>query len=40
MTLIVIVTQITPNDSLGTLVFWCQRYWWIINRVMPNGDAK
>jgi len=28
-----------PYDSLGTLVIWCQRYWWNPDRVTPMGES-
>jgi len=34
------ITQTTPYDSPGTLVFWCQRCRRISNGVTPNGGAK
>ena len=34
------ITQTTPHDSLGTLVFWCPKSWQMSNGVTPNGGAK
>ena len=33
-------TQTTPHDSLGTLVFWCQKSIRNSNGVSPNWGAK
>ena len=33
-------TQITPYDSPGTLVFWCQKSFRNSTGVTPNGGAK
>jgi len=34
------ITQTTPHNSLGTLVFWCQRSGRNSDRVTPNGGTK
>ena len=34
------ITQTTPHDSPGTLVFWCQKSRQKSNGVTPNGGAK
>jgi len=34
------ITQTTPHDSPGTLVFWCQRFLRNLTVVTPYGGAK
>jgi len=35
-----VITQQTPHDSLGTVVFWRQRPCWNVNGIIFNGGAK
>jgi len=34
------ITQTTPHDSAGTLVFWCQRYPRNSTGIIPCGGSK
>ena len=34
------ITQTMPDNSPGTLVFWCWKSWQHSNGVTPNGGAK
>ena len=34
------ITQTTPHDSAGSLVFWCQKSLQNSNGVTPNGGVK